>query len=138
MTYLLCGRSPVSVTNEGNWRLFDMIMRYTCVIWFIFLVLHVLLIIFKSSSVCCINEFTMKKLKYYIRYRPYFDFVTIIGSAHVLMSYMNTHVHLVLFTVVRGIVYKNRRCNLDFFEHVFLWCLSFDPRLTIHQSNVSV
>ena len=63
----------------------DMIMRYTCVIWFSFFVLRLLLIVFMSSSLCCINEFTMKKLKYCIRYRPYLDFVTIIGSAHGLM-----------------------------------------------------
>lgn len=103
--------SPLSVVNEDDLRLFDMIMRYTCVLWFIFLALHLLLIICMSLSVCCINEFMMKNLKYHIKNRPYLDFVTIIGSAHLLMPSLNTYVLLVLFVVVCGIDNKNQRCS---------------------------
>ena len=43
-----------------------------------------------------------------------------------------------VFTIESGVVEGVGKCRLITFKHVSLWCLSFDPHLTTHRSNIGV
>ena len=97
--------------------------------------LQLLQIGFTQRNSCCISIYLQWNICWnQSENRTSFDLVTVIGSAYLLITKLDTKVLTIMFTVkCRGVISIWKRSPI-FVKHVSLQCLLFNP----HQTNVLV